>query len=173
MLRRKSPVWRSYCTEWRLRATSATSTCSSTSMLFAQSLMKTERTIGSGISEMDCTISVTSAARFSGSSPCVGHQQACLETNEILFVPLDVGPDLLCRMRTAERIRVFAVGQQHHPHVQPLAQYHVDTAERRLDTCRIAVVNDGNVLRETADENFIWSAVREVPDEATTFSMPV
>jgi len=34
--------------------------------------------------------------------PCVGHQQACLETNEILFVPLDVGPDLLCRMRTAE-----------------------------------------------------------------------
>ena len=58
-------------------------------------------------------------------------------------------------MAARERVGVLGLGQQHHAHVHPLFQDHVDTTQRGVDTRRIAVVDDRDVLRKAVQQVYL------------------
>ncbi len=58
-------------------------------------------------------------------------------------------------MAPGERIGVLGLGQQHDAHVHALLEDHVDTAQRRMDTRRIAVVDDRDVLRKAVQQAYL------------------
>ncbi len=55
-------------------------------------------------------------------------------------------------MAAGEGVGVVLGGQPHHPHVHSLGQDHVDSAQRCVDTRRIAVVDHRDVLREALQQ---------------------
>ena len=82
-------------------------------------------------------------------------QQRRFETDEIRLVVLYIADELRRVMALRIAVRVLSVRQQHHLDVEPRLEEHVDTPERRMDTCRIAVVEHGDVTREAFDEPYL------------------
>ena len=72
--------------------------------------------------------------------------------NEILFVGLDIVYKLFCGMLSCKRVGVVAIGEKHYFDVEPLLQKHVDTAERSMYARRIAIVEDGYVVRKPMNQ---------------------
>ena len=81
-----------------------------------------------------------------------GTQQFGLETNEVGLVGFYIGNKVVGVVRAGIRVRVFAFGQEQHFDVDAFFQNHVYTSYRRVNTCRIAVVEDCNAVGETVQE---------------------
>ena len=82
----------------------------------------------------------------------LAHQQLCLEGDEVDLVFQHVAAHLVGRMAAGEGVGVVLGRQPHHPHVHSLGQDHVDSAQRCVDTRRIAVVDHRDVLREALQQ---------------------
>ncbi len=85
----------------------------------------------------------------------VAEQQPRLEGQEVLLVGADVLLHLGGRVAAGERVGVLGLGQQHHAHVHPLPEDHVDAAQRGVDARRVAVVDDGDVLGEAPQQAYL------------------
>ena len=82
-------------------------------------------------------------------------QQRRLEADEVRLIFLYVADKFRRIVALCVAVGVFAVGQQHHLHVKALLEEHVDTAQRRVDTRRIAVVQHGDITREALDKPYL------------------
>ena len=60
----------------------------------------------------------------------------------------DVLAEFVGVVSAGKAVGIFAIGQQHHLHVHPLLQQHVDAAKRGVDAGAVAVVENGDVRRE-------------------------
>ena len=82
-------------------------------------------------------------------------QQRRLETDEIRLVFLDITDELRRVVVLCVTVRVLAVRQQHHLHVEALFQEHVYTSQRRVNTGRIAVIQHRDITREALDQSYL------------------
>ena len=87
-------------------------------------------------------------------------QQFCFEGQEILFVGPDIFLHLGRSVRPGEGVGILGFGQQHHAHVHPLPEDHVDPAQRSVDTRRVSVVNDRDVFRKTVQQAYLLGRER-------------
>ena len=85
----------------------------------------------------------------------ISAQQCRLETDKVGLVLLDIADELCGVVALCIAVRVFAVRQQHHFDVKTLFKEHVYTPQRRVDTCRIAVIENGDVTGEALDEPYL------------------
>ena len=68
---------------------------------------------------------------------------------------LDIADELRRVMALRITVRIFAVRQQHHLHVEACFQEHVDTSQRRMDTGSVSVVQHGDITREPFDQPYL------------------
>ena len=82
-------------------------------------------------------------------------EQGRFEADEISLVRLDI-PDKLRRVVVLRvTVRVFSVRQQHHVDVEPFLQEHVYTPQRRMNTCRVAVIEHRDIAGEPLYQTYL------------------
>ena len=79
--------------------------------------------------------------------------ELCLETDEVLLVLPDILDELRGIVRAGKGVRVLTIGQQNDLDEEALAEEHVYTSYSCVDTCCIAIVEDGDVCGEAFDES--------------------
>ncbi len=87
-------------------------------------------------------------------------QQSGLERDEIIRIggnkPFQIGRTVLARVR----IRVFSIREEHHLHIHPLFQDHINPPERGFDPGRISIIKDGNVSGKLTDQAYLIGCKR-------------
>ncbi len=68
------------------------------------------------------------------------HQQACFEQNEVFGLAVNVFRKGRCAYAGEVGIGVFAVGQQYNADVEVLLQHQIQSPQRGLDACGVAIV---------------------------------
>lgn len=81
------------------------------------------------------TISLISSARLMGSLPASSINKLVLEADKVGFMLLNELLKFGCIMLAGKRVGVVAIGQQTHLDVHTLFEQHIDTTDRRFDTC--------------------------------------
>ncbi len=82
----------------------------------------------------------------------LGHEQARLEHEEVLRVALQVFRHFGTAVALREAVRILALGEGDHLHVEAFLQHEVDPAQACLHARRIAIVEDGDHRRVALDQ---------------------
>ena len=78
-----------------------------------------------------------------------------LELYEVCLVFLDIFSEVACRMTACKTVGVIAVGQQEYLHIHLFLQKHVGTSQGSMHTCRIAVIEQHDIVGETVQEPYL------------------
>ncbi len=79
-------------------------------------------------------------------------QQVALERDEILFILLDIFPDLDQGMALGKGVGIIFGRQLDHLHAETLLQHEIDTAQSRFNTSRVTIVNDCYLVSKALDQ---------------------
>ena len=89
---------------------------------------------------------------MSGSPAASASSRSVLKTMKSFSFSLIYSRTSSTRVLAREGVGVVPVRQQHHADVHPLGQHHRDAAQGGVDARGVAVVHDGDVLRELLDQ---------------------
>ena len=82
-------------------------------------------------------------------------EQGGFEADEISLVRLDISDKLRRVVVLRVAVRVFSVRQQHHIDVEPFLQEHVYSSQRRMNTCRITVIEHRDIGGEALYQPYL------------------
>ena len=78
--------------------------------------------------------------------------EVCLEDNAVLLLLLDECLNLFQRMLAGEGVRIVTVRKEHHARIHAFPEDEADGADGGMQAGFIAIVHDGDILGELADE---------------------
>ena len=79
-------------------------------------------------------------------------QQVGLELYEVGLVLLDIFSEVLGRMFPGKAVGVVVIGQQQDAQVHPLGKQHVGASDSGVNACRVAIVEQGDVVGEPVEQ---------------------